>query len=181
MLISYFLFAGRNPAVMARFCRDVVGKDPNSILSVYLSCSPRIQARRFIGREINRPLAFTIDHMLPNGKQYDSLHAVALDIRKLESHPEIIAASSTADTTLDAVLAKFVDNEYRDESDRARYMSLYDFPPELDYRNPRLYDVIIDTSHHDPADSLAELLTFMRAHPSGRDILAKAGFSLSHQ
>ena len=58
---------GRNPAVMAKFCRDIIGKDTTSIASVYLSCSSRIQARRFIGREINRPLAFAIDGLLPAG------------------------------------------------------------------------------------------------------------------
>ncbi len=28
----------------------------------------------------------------------------------------------------------FVDNQYRDDDDRARFLSLYSFPPSLDYR-----------------------------------------------
>lgn len=56
------IIEGRNPAVMAAYCRTL-GK--TEVLSLYLSCSPRVQARRFVGREIDRALSFAIDALLP--------------------------------------------------------------------------------------------------------------------
>jgi len=72
-----------------------------------------------------------------------------------------------AEVSLKAVLDKFVDNENRDDSDRLRYMELYGFHDELDYRFASLYDLIVDTSDHSPADSLVDVLHFLKNHPVG--------------
>lgn len=48
--LSTIFGLGRNPGVMAAYCRDILGK--KNIVSIYLSCSPRLQALRFLKREL---------------------------------------------------------------------------------------------------------------------------------
>ncbi len=62
------IIEGRNPSVMAKFCRDVIQKDPQYFVSVYLSCSPRIQARRYIGREVELGLSHAINDLISKEK-----------------------------------------------------------------------------------------------------------------
>ncbi len=52
VLHRFLLLLGRNPAVMAAYCRRILGK--KDVLSMYLSCSPRVQARRFLTREVDK-------------------------------------------------------------------------------------------------------------------------------
>ena len=182
---------GRNPAVMARYCREVLDKE--HITAVYLSCSPRIQARRFVGREIERPLAFRINALLPD-VPYPDLHSVgeallridpqdiahhpaalaavqndpqslAIELEKMKRAAEASAAQHHAEHSrnhhapcLTDVVHKFTLNAARDEDDRKRYLQVYDFPVDLDYRNKQLYDVVVDTSDHRPDETLTAVL-----------------------
>ena len=78
------IIEGRQPAVMATYMSRVLRKA--NTFRVYLSCSVREQALRFVSREggANGPaLSAQIDARLPPNKQYDTLHAVAQDITKL--------------------------------------------------------------------------------------------------
>lgn len=168
---------GRNPAVMAAYCRSVLGK--TNIISIYLSCSPRMQARRFFKREIGEHTLATFDEMIQ--KEYDDMYAVGAALEKAAISNDIVftkAHEPGADGSkiaLSSAVRMFIDNADRDDSDRKRFLALYGFPPTLDYRYRGLYDVVIDTSGQTPDDTLIECLEALRLLPVGREMLYAAG------
>lgn len=145
-----------------------------NVVRIYLKCSVREQALRFIQREMNpkhlkpqttSPRASSkpssavstaatvnvgeewsarIREALPPNVVYRTLHDVADDITKLFPNHH---------TELSDVLKRFVDNENRDDDDRKRYALIYGLSAEMDYRNTALYDIVIDTSNNKPADT----------------------------
>jgi cytidylate kinase len=149
---------GRNPAVMARYCAEVL--DKTDINAIYLSCSPRIQARRFIGREFgNRDFSLKLDALLADG-EYPTLRSVGEALLGLDPAAvgALLADCGDQRPSFDDIIKQFMLNEARDEDDRRRYLQAYAFPPELDYRHRQLYDLVVDTSAHAPADSLREVV-----------------------
>lgn len=157
------IIEGRNPAVMAAYCERVLGK--TDITTVYLYCSPREQATRYIAREIGPELAKELTSLLPN-TEYQTLTEASHDLKivlkaiegknygelPIKAHNQQVLDDLTESIAeIHSCVDKFVLNESRDADDRLRYRLTYDFPEALDYTSPDLYDHIIDTS-----DILAE-------------------------
>jgi hypothetical protein len=65
-------------------------------MSLYLSCSPRVQARRFVGREIDRELSFTVDALL---------HSAATATAAAAEPAAAAAALATAFGSIESVAA----------------------------------------------------------------------------
>jgi hypothetical protein len=112
---------------------------------LYLTCSPKVQALRFIKREIGNDAYNVALASLPK-KEYSSLTEVCQDISKLP----IQGVSEIARV--------FSENATRDEDDRLRYSKTYSFPPDLDYRNKNLYDIILETSDSSVEQTYASAL-----------------------
>jgi len=160
------IIEGRNPAVMAAYCEHVLQKA--NITTVYLYCSPREQATRYISREIGPELARELTSLLPD-TEYTSLTEAGDDLEQVLKAIETNSYQSLAfakpgvtipEDLFDSVadvhtcVDKFVLNETRDADDMMRYRQTYDFPQELDYSSPHLYDHIIDTSDIFAEDTL---------------------------
>ena len=56
-------------------------------------------------------------------------------------------------------MEKFVDNQNRDDDDRKRYALLYGLGAGMDYRDPALYDIVVDTTPNAPDDTFAAVKT----------------------
>ena len=118
---------GRQPAYMGSFMQEL-GK--REIVRIYFQCSIREQALRFLRREIGEAAYQKGLTNVPD-VNYSTLESLRDEIFNLE--------------LLDSneVMQKFVDNQNRDEDDRARYSSLYGF----DYGNLDGYDIVINTTN----------------------------------
>jgi len=168
------IIEGRNPAVMAAYCEHVLGKQ--DITTVYLYCSPREQATRYIAREIGNDLAKELTALLPD-VEYQTLAEASNDLKIIlkslqEKNYHTLPFSkknvniSTDELTesiddIHTCIDKFVLNESRDADDRTRYRATYDFPTELDYTSEHLYDHIIDTSNILAEDTLGAVYEFL--------------------
>jgi len=133
---------GRQPAVMATYMK-LLGKE--SCFRLYLTCSFREQALRFLEREIGAVEFQLACQSLPQ-RNYTSLAEVSEELAKLNI------------PGLDKILKVFVDNQCRDTDDKQRYQALYNFGDDLDYGNLSLYDAAIDTSPNQPSDTLNQAL-----------------------
>lgn len=110
---------GRQPAVIGRYIQSLT--DKKNLHSIYLSCSIREQAVRFIEREISHAAGLIASEKLPH-REYKSLSDIADDVSRLPI------------PGISRITAMFQDNEKRDEMDRSRYQELYGKHPALDYR-----------------------------------------------
>lgn len=131
------IIEGRQPAVMAAFVRTVTTCD---VVSVYLKCSYKEQALRFVERESGQEAAKAVSDYLSD-TEFKSLIELSDTLRAYGG--------------LDQVCDKLTDTANRDADDQARYAEFYG--PELDYQNPDFYDIILDTTPNQPAD------TFLKA------------------
>ncbi len=139
---------GRQPAVMATFCRDNVPTLPVMPFRVFLTCSAREQALRYVGREISAQAHDALVPLLPADVDFASLEDV---LRHLAAHP-----SGGDLPERDRIFASFADNMRRDDDDRARFDALYG--AQCHYRNTdAFYDLVVDTSETTPAEK-AELV-----------------------
>ncbi|MAU99659.1 MAG: hypothetical protein CMA20_02300 [Euryarchaeota archaeon] len=118
---------GRQPAYMGSFMENLGKKN---IVRIYFQCSIRDQALRFLRREIGED-AYTKGLENVPDMVYDSLESLKGEIFNLG-----LAES-------DDVVERFIENQDRDNDDRARYSSLYGF----DYGNLDGYDIVINTSN----------------------------------
>jgi cytidylate kinase len=134
----------RNAAVMGTFCKKILGK--TNIIRVYLTCSVVEQAIRFIQREISPETAEIVAkelHKHAEGK-FSSLTQIG-KVLELLNLPG-----------LGGIIQQFYDNDNRDNDDRQRFIKLYGKAPELDYRNPELYDIIINTTPNSPLQTFQQ-------------------------
>ncbi len=118
---------GRQPAYMGSFMENLGKKN---IVRIYFQCSIRDQALRFLRREIGED-AYTKGLENVPDLVYDSLESLKDEIFNLG-----LAES-------DDVVERFIENQDRDNDDRARYFSLYGF----DYGNLDGYDIVINTTN----------------------------------
>ena len=118
---------GRQPAYMGSFMENLGKKN---IVRIYFQCSIRDQALRFLRREIGED-AYTKGLENVPDMVYDSLESLKDEIFNLG-----LAES-------DDVVERFIENQDRDNDDRARYSSLYGF----DYGNLDGYDIVINTTN----------------------------------
>jgi cytidylate kinase len=124
---------GRQPAYMGSFMQEL-GK--RNLVRIYFQCSIREQALRFLRREIGE-VAYQKGLANVPDVDYSTLKSLQDEIYNLEL-PES-----------NEVIQKFIDNQSRDEDDRARYSSLYGF----DYGNLDGYDIVVNTTNKE-ADSV---------------------------
>tara|TARA_B100000579_G_C22821772_1_gene851026 strand:+ start:404 stop:1168 length:765 start_codon:yes stop_codon:yes gene_type:complete len=118
---------GRQPAYMGSFMQELGKRD---IVRIYFQCSIREQALRFLRREIGE-VAYQKGLTNVPDVNYSTLESLQDEIFNLELPDS------------NEVIQKFVDNQNRDEDDRARYSSLYGF----DYGNLDGYDIVINTTN----------------------------------
>ena len=118
---------GRQPAYMGSFMQELGKSD---IVRIYFQCSIREQALRFLRREIGE-VAYQKGLTNVPDVNYSTLESLQDEIFNLELPDS------------NEVIQKFVDNQNRDEDDRARYSSLYGF----DYGNLDGYDIVINTTN----------------------------------
>jgi cytidylate kinase len=134
------IIEGRQPAVMAAFVKTLC---TTRVIAIYLKCTFREQASRFIERECGVEVARIVNTNLPN-REYESLLAVCAELRKLLSaHPDTLGG-------VEPVCRVLEDTMSRDSDDRARFVDLYGDHPELDNRSPSLYDFAVDTTPNTP-------------------------------
>jgi cytidylate kinase len=170
------ILEGRQPAVIASYCRSRLNK--SNLIRLYLTCSLRQQALRFIEREAGLHQAQQADQLLPH-HPFSSLNDLVPYIQQFvsppcptldSSLPHSLVLTSCCDVVQslpeemrERVCAAFVDNCQRDEDDRRRYAQLYGEAKELDYRDQRLYDAIVDTSLNTPQQTFEQALKAVRA------------------
>lgn len=154
---------GRQPAVMAGFLRHKFGSAAAPDFTVRLVCSTREQALRFIQREAGDKLFHMAAKVLP--EPLDSLSAASPLLRALGmSLREDDAVSTKLRKDSDRLCVMFEDNDRRDEDDRRRFLTLYGKGLWLDYRNPRLYDAVIDTTPNEAPQTFAQTVQAMETH-----------------
>lgn len=138
---------GRQPAFMALFLRERFHKQ--RCLSVYLQCDLRERALRFLLREFGSDAQTIGDRLLP--RSGDSIAAFTRHIGALPL------------PNIGAVAQAFADNQNRDETDAERYKQLYG----IDYRDPRAYDIVIDTSGRTGDENWGQLRAALLNHHDG--------------
>ena len=129
---------GRQPAYMGNFMASLGKKN---LIRLYLQCSIREQALRFLRREVSEDAYLVGKEQIPEKdyKNLESLNAIieTLDIGQGEE-----------------VMSEFVENQSRDEDDRHRYSGLYGF----DYGNLEGYDIVLNTNDKEPNTVFQEIL-----------------------
>jgi len=129
---------GRQPAYMGSFMQELGKKH---LVRIYFQCSIRDQALRFLRREIGEEAYQKGLRSVPD-----------VDYSNLESLRDEIYNLDLVDS--DDVIEKFVENQNRDNDDRARYYSLYGF----DYGNLNGYDIVVNTTNKEADEVFNEVL-----------------------
>ncbi|KAM9969442.1 hypothetical protein ACTFIR_001277 [Dictyostelium discoideum] len=126
---KYLVIEGRQPATMGYFTESLGRKD---LIKIYVTCSSRERAIRFIGREIGEQYAIEANKFLPTSseKVNGPLSNLTYEISKLPI------------PNIDFIVKEFEKNQNRDEDDRQRYIDLYG----MDYEDMGYYDFVIDTT-----------------------------------
>ncbi|EGC38886.1 hypothetical protein DICPUDRAFT_75550 [Dictyostelium purpureum] len=127
-LYKYLVIEGRQPAIMGTLLESLGRED---LIKIYVTCSARERAIRFISREIGEEYAQQADKYLSNNyKSDESLSSLTNEISKLPI------------PSIKSIAEAFQKNQNRDEDDRKRYIDLYG----LDYEDISYYDICIDTT-----------------------------------
>tara|TARA_B100002052_G_scaffold173518_1_gene157912 strand:- start:34 stop:798 length:765 start_codon:yes stop_codon:yes gene_type:complete len=121
---------GRQPAYMGSYMASL-GKE--NIIRLYLTCSIREQALRFLRREAGEAAYIEGKNKIPK-IDYENLQSLNTEIQKLEIDNR------------DKIMDEFIENQNRDDDDRHRYSGLYGF----DYGNLDGYDIVLDTNEKEP-------------------------------
>ena len=129
---------GRQPAYMGSFMASL-GKI--NLVRLYLQCSIREQALRFLRREVGEEAYLAGKTQIPE-KNYKNLESLNTEIERLD-----ISQS-------DNLMSEFIENQSRDEDDRHRYSGLYGF----DYGNLDGYDIVLNTNNKEPDNVFNEIL-----------------------
>ena len=124
---------GRQPAYMGSFMASLGKK---YLVRLYLRCSIREQALRFLRREVGELAYLAGKSQIPE-KDYKSLESLNTEIESLEIEG------------IDEIMTDFIENQSRDEDDKDRYSSLYGF----DYGDLSGYDIVVNTTNKE-ADSV---------------------------
>jgi len=137
---------GRQPAYMGSFMASLGKKN---LIRLYLQCSIREQALRFLRREVGEEAYLAGKEQIPE-KDYKNLESLNTAIENLDIGQR------------EEAMSEFIENQSRDEDDRHRYSGLYGF----DYGNLEGYDIILNTNDKEPEMVFQEIL----------DKLEKSGF-----
>ncbi|KAK5578551.1 hypothetical protein RB653_008223 [Dictyostelium firmibasis] len=109
---KYLVIEGRQPATMGYFTESLGRKD---LIKIYVTCSSRERAIRFIGREIGEQYAKEADKYLSKSSEKinEPLSKLSYEISKLPI------------PNIDFIVKEFEKNQNRDEDDRQRYIPTY--------------------------------------------------------
>ena len=129
---------GRQPAYMGNFMASLGKKN---LIRLYLQCSIREQALRFLRREVSEDAYLVGKEQIPE-KDYKNLESLNAVIETLD----LVQGEE--------VMSEFVENQSRDEDDRHRYSGLYGF----DYGNLEGYDIVLNTNDKEPNTVFQEIL-----------------------
>ncbi|KAF2077514.1 hypothetical protein CYY_001213 [Polysphondylium violaceum] len=130
--VQYIVIEGRQPAIMGSFLEQEP-YNRKDLIKIFVTCSAREKAIRFLQREIGTEQASIAEKMLPDHFSHnESLSNLTNAISKLPL-PDI-----------NKVMNDFTVNQNRDEDDRQRYIDIYG----IDYQDEKYYDFIIDTSNN---------------------------------
>ena len=129
---------GRQPAYMGSFMASLGKKN---LIRLYLQCSIREQALRFLRREVSEDAYLVGKEQIPE-KDYKNLESLNAVIETLD----LVQGEE--------VMSEFVENQSRDEDDRHRYSGLYGF----DYGNLEGYDIVLNTNDKEPNTVFQEIL-----------------------
>ena len=129
---------GRQPAYMGSYMASL-GKE--NIVRLYLKCSIREQALRFLRREAGEAAYVEGKKKIPK-IDYDSLESLNTEIQKLEIDNR------------NKIMDEFIENQGRDDDDRHRYSGLYGF----DYGDLEGYDIVLNTNDKEPNMVFNEIL-----------------------
>ena len=134
---------GRQPAVMAAFCKTLFPVDP---FCVYLTCSVREQALRYVSRECGKGALAAVEEVLGAEEGRDSGGGGGNEYASLADVLDVFSRAPSLRSLdgMDRVVAGFEDNMSRDADDKARFDALYG--PQCHYRHPQFYDLVVDTS-----------------------------------
>ena len=154
---------GRQPAVMAAFCKTLFPIDP---FCVYLTCSVREQALRYVNRECGPDALAAVEGVLgPEGAGGDEEYTSLADVLDVFRRAPSLALLEG----MDRVIAGFEDNMSRDADDKARFDKLYG--AQCHYRQPHFYDLVVDTSNissREKVDAVATAFSEWRQTDSQR-------------
>jgi len=129
---------GRQPAYMGSFMASLGKKN---LIRLYLQCSIREQALRFLRREVGEEAYLAGKEQIPE-KDYKNLESLNTAIENLDIGQR------------EEAMSEFIENQSRDEDDRHRYSGLYGF----DYGNLEGYDIILNTNDKEPEMVFQEIL-----------------------
>lgn len=149
------ILEGRNPSVMGNYIKYKYQK--NNIICIYLQCSIIQQALRYIEREAPESLDVIRNELYTHDTtKFTSLSDICSIIQSMNSLPN-----------QSIIVDRFKSNVNRDNDDRLRYELLYGKHELLDYRNKKLYDIIIDTTDNHSNDTYQQ--TIQQLHKLGID------------
>jgi len=144
---SMLVLEGRQPAVMASFCSEQVPTNTQIPFRVYLKCSVREQALRYVGREVSEVARMEVEKYLPSNEMYETMEDVLERIQGqvfLGQHGK-----------MEEIVAGFRTNMDRDADDKVRFDQLYG--EECHYRNEKFYDLVVDTSFIEEEEKLNQV------------------------
>ncbi|KYR01281.1 hypothetical protein DLAC_02404 [Tieghemostelium lacteum] len=146
---KYIVIEGRQPAIMGTFVEGLGKKD---LYRIYLKCSAKEQALRFIQREIGESEFKIAQEHLSKLKNVNTIDGNSNEEENIGSFLNEI--SKLPLENINDIVSKFIENQNRDQDDRKRYNDLY----HLDYEDMSYYDLIIDTSSDSSTNKSASLI-----------------------
>ena len=142
---AMLIMEGRQPAVMASYVTEQVPGASQLPFRVYLKCSVREQALRYIGREVHALAREEVERFLPQGgdDMYPTMEHVLAKMKgqTFAGHAQVMEG--------------FRANMDRDADDKARFDMLYG--EQCHYRNEEFYDLVIDTSYIEAEDKVNQV------------------------
>ncbi|EGG18973.1 hypothetical protein DFA_02216 [Cavenderia fasciculata] len=169
---KYSVIEGRQPALLGCFIQSLTNNNNNNndanhnnqMIKVYVKCSAREKALRYLEREVGKGASILADSVLPKEKDLErddhfsstNLSTIANTISKLPLE------------NIDKIISGFIENQDRDQNDRKRYMDIYG----LDYEDKDYYDLVIDTTGDTSENNLKKALDFIN-HLKIKDLIKK--------
>jgi len=128
------------------------GLGRENIISVYLYAAPRVQAERYLEREVFAPQQKAGVDVTAARAQAKSVLAALGDTLPLGDCLQALVDAKVPG--LDALAAKVKGIAGRDENDKTRLLSLYG----VDYQDRSAFDVVVDTNGKTPDEVKAAIL-----------------------
>lgn len=151
--IDITVFESRLAGHLGQFLEGI-GRD--NIVSVYLYAAPRVQAQRYLEREVFGPAlaaagADTNAILASRTTAYGLLAGLRDDVGLADCLNKLVAANIPG---LDSLSAKIAGIAGRDVNDKSRLLGLYG----VDYQDRSAFDVVVDTNGKSPDQVKAAIL-----------------------